>query len=306
MSDPWTAYLRKIEAARRLGNDTEHTHRPALQALLESLNPSVAVTNEPKRIQCGAPDLVITRKQDALVLGHVEAKDVGVSLDEAAKSEQVRKRYLPALPNFLLTDYLEFRWFVDGQLRDHFRLAESKPNGALAPDPAALPHAERHPQGIPWPRTPPHRTRGGTRPPPGPPHPPDPRFHRPRLPDRQRLRTPHRLALGLRPDPVARTGRAGQGSRVRRHVRADAGLWPLLRPRPVAASAAASPSADAAKLIPKTNPFLRDFFDLITGAKAGDETVRWLCAGRRHAARLRQHGRHPGGLRQRHRRGPAA
>ena len=142
MSDPWTAYLRKIEAARRLGNDTEHTHRPALQALLESLNESVAVTNEPKRIQCGAPDLVITQKKDGLVLGHVEAKDVGVSLDEAAKSEQVKKRYLPALPNFLLTDYLEFRWFVDGELRGHFRLAESKPNGALAPDPAAQPHAE--------------------------------------------------------------------------------------------------------------------------------------------------------------------
>ena len=125
MSDPLARYLRKIEAARRLGNDTEHTHRPALHDLLESLNGSIAVTNEPKRIQCGAPDLVITRKKDDLIIGHVEAKDVGVSLDEAAKSEQVKRRYLPALSHFMLTDYLEFRWFIDGQPRDKFRLAEA-------------------------------------------------------------------------------------------------------------------------------------------------------------------------------------
>jgi hypothetical protein len=68
------------------------------------------------------------------VLGYVEAKDVGVSLDEAAKSEQVKKRYLPALPNFVLTDYLEFRWFVDGQLRDKVVLGEAKPNGVVVPD----------------------------------------------------------------------------------------------------------------------------------------------------------------------------
>src|SRR5437016_11966511 len=77
MSEHLAAYLRKIEAARRLGNDTEHTHRPALHALLESLDPAVAVTNEPKRIACGAPDLVVTRKQDSLILGYVEAKDLG-------------------------------------------------------------------------------------------------------------------------------------------------------------------------------------------------------------------------------------
>jgi hypothetical protein len=101
------------------------------------------VTNEPKHIQCGAPDLAVTRKKDGLVLGHVEAKDVGVSLNEAAKSEQVKKRYLPALPNFLLTDYLEFRWFVDGQLRDKIILAEAKPNGAVVADAAAFGRAEK-------------------------------------------------------------------------------------------------------------------------------------------------------------------
>ena len=109
------AYLRCLEAAHRQGNDTEHTHRPALKALLESLDPRVVATNEPKRIACGAPDLVITRKKDTLLLGHVEAKDIGVSLNEAKKSDQAQNATCPRCPISLLTDYLDFRWFVDGQ-----------------------------------------------------------------------------------------------------------------------------------------------------------------------------------------------
>lgn len=77
-----------------------------------------------------------------MVLSYVEAEDVGVSLDEAAKSEQVKKRYLSALPNFVLTDYVESRWFVDAQLRDKFVLGEAKSNGAVIPDTGAQDHGE--------------------------------------------------------------------------------------------------------------------------------------------------------------------
>ena len=109
---------------------------------MEALDPQIVATNEPKRIECGAPDLVITRKTDTLLLGHVEAKDIGVSLAEAKKSDQL-KRYLPALPNLILTDYLEFHWFEDGTLKDKVRLAEIRPNGSLEPDAAACAKAER-------------------------------------------------------------------------------------------------------------------------------------------------------------------
>lgn len=66
---PITVYLRRIEAAHQQGNDTEHTHRPALKALLEALDPRIVATNEPKRIACGAPDLVITRRKNGLQIG---------------------------------------------------------------------------------------------------------------------------------------------------------------------------------------------------------------------------------------------
>ncbi len=55
------SYLRKIEKAQQTGNATEHTYRAALQELLEALFSDITVTNEPKRIKCGAPVIKGTR-----------------------------------------------------------------------------------------------------------------------------------------------------------------------------------------------------------------------------------------------------
>jgi hypothetical protein len=78
-------YLAQVEQAYKAGNATEHTYRPALKALLEACQPGVTATNEPKRIKCGAPDYIITRKD--IPLGFAEAKDIGVSLDDDAIGE---------------------------------------------------------------------------------------------------------------------------------------------------------------------------------------------------------------------------
>lgn len=121
-------YLAKVEQAYKAGNATEHTHRPALKSLLEALQPNILATNEPKRIKCGAPDYIITRKD--IPLGFVEAKDVGISLDETENSEQL-KRYRESLANLILTDYLEFRWYVGGTLRLTARLAKPQANRRL-------------------------------------------------------------------------------------------------------------------------------------------------------------------------------
>ena len=121
-------YLAKIEHAYKAGNATEHTYRPALKDLLEAFQTGIIATNEPKRIKCGAPDYIITRKD--IPLGFVEAKDIGVSLDDTEKSEQL-KRYRDGLANLILTDYLEFRWYVSGKLRLTARLAKPQANGRL-------------------------------------------------------------------------------------------------------------------------------------------------------------------------------
>jgi predicted helicase len=119
MSSAIKSYLANIERELKTGGATEHTHRPALKDLLESLDSQIRATNEPKRVECGAPDFILRR--DGLTVGYVETKDLGKSLDEAEDSDQL-KRYKKSLSNLVLTDYLEFRWFVDGELRDSVRL----------------------------------------------------------------------------------------------------------------------------------------------------------------------------------------
>jgi len=54
-------------------------------------------------------------------LGYIEAKDVDVSLEKTAKTDQL-KRYFQALENLILTDYLEFRWYVKGEERQVLRV----------------------------------------------------------------------------------------------------------------------------------------------------------------------------------------
>jgi len=131
----FNTYIRAIEKDLALGNATEHTHRSALKALIESLSDGVVATNEPRRIGCGAPDFVVTR--GSTTIGYVEAKDVGRSLDEAERSEQLQ-RYRHSLTNLILTDYLEFRWYVDGERRFCIRLGTPTRDGRIRQDKAGI------------------------------------------------------------------------------------------------------------------------------------------------------------------------
>ncbi len=129
-------YLAEIQSNLKSGQATEHTYRPALKTLIESLASGVTATNEPKHVKCGAPDFIVSRRSPhgPVTLGYLEAKDVGKDLDEIERSDQM-KRYLAALPNLVLTDYLEFRWYVDGRRRGGpARLARLATDGKPIPE----------------------------------------------------------------------------------------------------------------------------------------------------------------------------
>ena len=128
-------YVRLVDQAHRAGNDTEHTHRPALKALVESVLAGVTATNEPRREECGAPDYVVSRntRHGPLTIGYIEAKSIGESLDQAEQSEQL-DRYRKSLDNLILTDYLEFRWYVNGEQRQAARLARVGADRRLKPE----------------------------------------------------------------------------------------------------------------------------------------------------------------------------
>ena len=125
-------YLVDLAEALKAGNATEHTYRPALKILLEALGGAdIRATNEPKQIACGAPDYIITR--GVIPLGYVEAKDVGIDLGKTERSEQLL-RYRESLGNLILTDYLEFRWYLDGELKLTASLPRPGKDGRIRPN----------------------------------------------------------------------------------------------------------------------------------------------------------------------------
>lgn len=127
-NNPVKEYIKALERELKLGNSTEHTLRPALKNFIESIGgKDFLATNEPKRVKCGAPDYIIHRNN--IPLGHIEAKDIGVDLNRVEKDEQMI-RYLGSLDNLILTDYLEFRWYVLGQHRQTAKIGEVK-NGKI-------------------------------------------------------------------------------------------------------------------------------------------------------------------------------
>ena len=128
-------YTHAIEEELAGGNATEHTHRPALKTLIEGLAEGATATNEPTHIECGVPDFVVTK--GVTTIGYIEAKDVGKSLDEAEKTEQL-KRYRDSLTNLILTDYLEFRWYVDGERRVSAHLGTPTKEGKIKRDKAGV------------------------------------------------------------------------------------------------------------------------------------------------------------------------
>ena len=109
-------YINIVNQRFFAGNATEHSYRGDLQQLLQTMLPDVAVTNEPKRIDCGAPDYILSRKD--IPVGYIEAKDIGIAIDSKAskKDKEQFDRYKSALDNLIITDYLQFHFYKQGQL----------------------------------------------------------------------------------------------------------------------------------------------------------------------------------------------
>ena len=119
-------YISTINQKFRAGNATEHTYRGALEQLMQSQLPKLRITNEPKRVNCGAPDYIATTK-DGVPIFYIEAKDIGDS-DLDGRNPHGHKeqftRYKQALDYIIFTDYLDFHFYEHGEFVDSVRIAE--------------------------------------------------------------------------------------------------------------------------------------------------------------------------------------
>ena len=122
-------YVSNLNTLYQTGRAREHSYRSDLQVLLSDMHPSILVTNEPSRSECGAPDYMLSRKD--VPVGYIEAKDIGVDLKSKTLKEQF-DRYKAGLSNLIFTDYMDFHFYKDGNFVTSVAIA-SLENGVIVP-----------------------------------------------------------------------------------------------------------------------------------------------------------------------------
>jgi hypothetical protein len=69
-------YIHTIERKLATGDATEHTHRSSLEALVQSWASGITATNEPKHIECGAPDFILRKVRELSTKVHHDGNEV--------------------------------------------------------------------------------------------------------------------------------------------------------------------------------------------------------------------------------------
>ena len=107
---------------------------PHLQAFLEDLaahhfeKTTITFTQEPRRLeQIGRPDFIA--RDGLLPMGYIEAEAYGRNLDALTGHAAIQNaRFIENLDNFILTNFVEFRLYTEGQLRLVASIADSSEN----------------------------------------------------------------------------------------------------------------------------------------------------------------------------------
>lgn len=114
-------FAEEIRKQLATGYAGEHGYRPALIDLIQSFD-GVSATNDPRRTEHGNPDIVIYKTSNTdVILGRGEAKDITVvDLDKTAKTEQLQ-RYA-GYEKLFLTNGLEFIFYQNGEEYERVRI----------------------------------------------------------------------------------------------------------------------------------------------------------------------------------------
>ena len=137
MTSGWSnEYLREIAKRREAGGETELTYRTPIENMLNAASQELAkdrqltIQHEPERQSGSSPDFRITDDGET-VIGYIECKKPGASLEAALKSDQL-KRYGQLSPNILLTDGWRWCRLRDGKIVEDIQLRKPLSPGARA------------------------------------------------------------------------------------------------------------------------------------------------------------------------------
>ena len=130
-------FIARVQRVHATGQATEHSYRSALESLFSGIAEGVTALNEPSRVECGAPDLVVFWQ--GIEIGHCEAKDLGVDLTRLKDANLAQKqRYLKGLPNLIYTNGLDFEFYREGELIRQISIAQ-RAGQTITPQPEFYP-----------------------------------------------------------------------------------------------------------------------------------------------------------------------
>ena len=115
----FSTYFKDLASVAHRGDAREESFYPALGKMLGGIAKAtgrahVHVTTLPKPTEGGNPDFRLWNGKDRIV-GYIEAKKpTEEGLDRIEHSEQL-KRYRSTFPNLILTNFLEFRLYRNGE-----------------------------------------------------------------------------------------------------------------------------------------------------------------------------------------------
>ncbi len=118
----FSGYMKELSTAVRQGDAREESFYPALGEMLKEVAQAsgrthIHITTLPKPTDAGNPDFRLWNGTDRIV-GYIEAKKpTEERLDQIEDSEQL-KRYRSTFPNLILTNFLEFRLYRNGELAE--------------------------------------------------------------------------------------------------------------------------------------------------------------------------------------------
>src|SRR3989338_7087314 len=113
------SYLKQLYEVSNRGDAREESYYSALAGFLQEYTASINkknihITTLPKRTDAGNPDFRIWDGAQHII-GYIEAKaPINEHLDQVETTEQL-KRYLKTFPNLILTNFLEFRLYRNGE-----------------------------------------------------------------------------------------------------------------------------------------------------------------------------------------------
>lgn len=261
-------FLSKVQAIHNTGAATEHSYRSTFEFLFSALDDEIVALNEPKRVQCGAPDFIIN--QGDIVIGHVEAKDLHIGLrgmKDANKNQQ--DRYRKALSNLIYTNCLDWDFYRDGEIYASVTIADMIMS--IKPNPAKFDEFEhllrdfiaQRPQTITSPKNLAERMAG------------------------KAILIKDVLQNALREDENLQTELSGQYRAFKEHlihditptdfadIYAETIAYGMFAARLHDQTLDTFDRQEALELLPKSNPFLRSLFGYIAGHDL-DERIKWI------------------------------